>query len=363
MGLLDLGVLVALQRQPSSGRYFKLVALTLAVLLGLVVTCTLLVDGDLYFGAQFMALGALAQGLFLHAPALLLLCGWLLRREARRLALGSVCLGLLSLGVGAYAFWFEPTNLKLSRHRVISAKLEAPMRLVVLSDLQLERLGAHEKRAIGLALAQEPDVLLLPGDFIHSRPGEPYRALVQELNAYLREVGFGAKLGTIAVGGNVEREGWERIFSGLPVDCFPSSQSVEWGGVQFRALAFQDSGWSDLKLAGWEGFQVVVGHKPDFALGEIQADLLVAGHTHGGQVVLPFLGPPITLTQVPRDWASGRTEIAQGQTLIVSRGVGMERGYAPRLRFLCPPEIVVIDLLPVDTDALQGQLGKLSPGH
>jgi predicted MPP superfamily phosphohydrolase len=54
----------------------------------------------------------------------------------------------------------------------------------------------------------------------------------------------------------------------------------------------------------------------------------------------------MTLSQVPRAWAAGLTELKGGGTLIVSRGVGMERGDAPRLRFLCTPEIVVIDVVP-----------------
>ena len=89
-----------------------------------------------------------------------------------------------------------------------------------------------------------------------------------------------------------------------------------------------------------------MGHSPNFSLGEIQADLLIAGHTHGGQVRLPLLGPVMTLSAVPRAWASGVTEIKPGKTLIVSRGVGMERHNAPRLRFLCRPEIVIVELLP-----------------
>jgi hypothetical protein len=49
---------------------------------------------------------------------------------------------------------------------------------------------------------------------------------------------------------------------------------------------------------------------------------------------------------VPLAWADGVTELAPGRTLVVSRGIGMERGYAPRLRFNCRPEIVIIDLVP-----------------
>jgi predicted MPP superfamily phosphohydrolase len=82
-------------------------------------------------------------------------------------------------------------------------------------------------------------------------------------------------------------------------------------------------------------------------LGPVQADLLIAGHTHGGQVRLPFIGPLVTFSRVPRAWAAGLTRLSEDRTLIVSRGVGMERMDAPRLRFLCRPEIVVIDVQPV----------------
>ena len=85
---------------------------------------------------------------------------------------------------------------------------------------------------------------------------------------------------------------------------------------------------------------------PNFALGQVQADLLVAGHTHGGQVQLPLIGPMVVNCRIPHRWAAGFTDLRGGGKLLVSRGIGMERGYAPRLRFLCRPELVVIDLTP-----------------
>jgi predicted MPP superfamily phosphohydrolase len=91
---------------------------------------------------------------------------------------------------------------------------------------------------------------------------------------------------------------------------------------------------------------VVLGHSPNFALAPIDADLLIAGHTHGGQFCLPLIGPLMTNAEVPRRWASGATKLPGGATLVVSRGVGMERGAAPRLRFLCRPELAIIDLTP-----------------
>jgi hypothetical protein len=93
-------------------------------------------------------------------------------------------------------------------------------------------------------------------------------------------------------------------------------------------------------------YHVMLGHLPNFALRDGDADLLVAGHTHGGQVRVPFFGPIITHSLIPRSWAAGVTDLGNGRTLIVSRGIGMERGVAPRLRFLCRPQLIVVDLMP-----------------
>jgi uncharacterized protein len=117
-------------------------------------------------------------------------------------------------------------------------------------------------------------------------------------------------------------------------------------------LSVADSFAPNLSVSPSDRFQIMLGHCPNFALGDVRADLLVAGHTHGGQVRLPGLGPIITLSRVPRGWAAGVADIGQGRTLIVSRGIGMERGPAPRLRFLCRPELVFVELLPAATEAL-----------
>ena len=90
--------------------------------------------------------------------------------------------------------------------------------------------------------------------------------------------------------------------------------------------------------------RIVISHSPDFidAMPE-RVDLVLAGHTHGGQVVIPFFGPPRTASRLPRLYAGGLNDY-RGTPLHVSRGVGMERGFTPPVRFLCPPEICVLDL-------------------
>jgi len=131
------------------------------------------------------------------------------------------------------------------------------------------------------------------------------------------------------------------------VRTFASTSTIRLGEISITALSFRDSFDTGLDLPDAPGFHIVFGHGPDFSLGRIGADLLVAGHTNGGQVQIPGIGPLITFSRVPnRIAAGGLFELEGGRRLVVSRGIGMERKNAPRLRFRCRPELVVVDVVP-----------------
>ena len=87
---------------------------------------------------------------------------------------------------------------------------------------------------------------------------------------------------------------------------------------------------------------ILLAHEPDFAdhaLGH-QIDLVLSGHTHGGQILLPFL-PPLLLPDMGRHYVHGFFRLADGMQLYVNRGIGAVN--LP-FRFRCPPEITVITL-------------------
>ncbi|MEM6797336.1 MAG: metallophosphoesterase [Acidobacteriota bacterium] len=269
----------------------------------------------------------------------------------RRLAGRLKALATLLLMTAAWAFLVEPRWLEITRFTVESEKLGRALRVAVISDLQTDRIAGHERRALEAALAARPDLVLLPGDYLQIDDPAARAREAARLRELLEELRFTAPLGVIAVRGDVEQDGWQSIFAGTGVQTYEKTTRLELGDLVVTALSPRDSRMRRAWLPRTERFHLAFGHAPEFALDQDQldrptADLLIAGHTHGGQVRLPFLGPLITLSDVPRSWAAGRTDLANGATLIVSRGVGMERGRAPRLRFLCRPEVTIVDLVP-----------------
>src|SRR5215475_4607541 len=253
---------------------------------------------------------------FVHAPIAAAGVAVLLRRDRPATATVAAVLALSIVAIGFDAFFIEPRSLEVTHVALSSAKLDAPLRIAVVSDIQMDDFTDYERRALSDAMAQHPDVVLLSGDYIQAASPADAGRIRESFREYLRDT------------------------------VFRASATVTRDVVAVTGLTLGDSFNRAITIPGDARFHIVLGHGPDFSLGAVDADLLVAGHTHGGQVRLPFIGPLITLSAVPRSRTAGVTDLGGGRTLVVSRGVGMERGPAPRLRFLCRPELVVVDVRP-----------------
>ena len=289
----------------------------------------------------------LAWAVFAHYP--LFLGGVAIRWFTQRRVLAYSCATLAAciLLIGLDAFLIEPRWIEITRVTIPTAKLQAPVRVAVVADLQTDAPGQYEERALEMVAKEKPDLILLTGDYVHIARHDQYVSASTTLNEMMRRVSLDAPLGVYAVGGNVDRPDlWREIFVGLPVTTFETTSELDLGPLVLTGLTLRDSSNTALAIDAQDKFHIVLGHSPNFSLGQVRADLLIAGHTHGGQVQIPFIGPMLTLSQVPRSWASGVVTIAPGKVLVVSHGVGMERGNAPRMRFRCRPELVILDLVP-----------------
>ena len=176
---------------------------------------------------------------------------------------------------------------------------------------------------------------------------------MKDLRALMARIAFDAPLGTFATEGDAGPS-CKQVFEGTKVRCLvdetalvtlPEGMTLAITGLSRNHGRVRDSGWlAGLMERGPLGdHRIFISHAPDFvdALPE-PVDLVLAGHTHGGQVVVPFFGPPRTASRLPRLYAGGLHDF-RGTPLHVSRGVGMERAFTPPIRFLCPPEICILD--------------------
>ncbi|MCB9692379.1 MAG: metallophosphoesterase [Alphaproteobacteria bacterium] len=340
-GLVDVVALTVLARGVGRLRPVGIVAATALSAILLAPLLAPLLEVDLFLIVRLLCWGIFVHGTLVFAGAAAL------GRGPRRLVWAGLSAVLVAIGVDA--FFVEPHALELNRQTIAVRGLERPLTVAVVADLQTDHVTDHERRALELVMGARPDLILFPGDLVQADPIARYQAVQRDLNALFHEVGLSAPLGVVAVKGNVDwgPGRWQDVFDGLEVRASDTTVSYDLGPVVVTALSFDDGFDPLLVVPPLDDPQIIVAHGPDFALGRPGGEVLVAGHTHGGQVQLPGIGPLMTLSRVPRPWASGRTDLGE-RALVVSRGVGMERHNAPRFRFLCRPEVVILDLVPME---------------
>jgi predicted MPP superfamily phosphohydrolase len=264
---------------------------------------------------------------------------WLDSRVGRAVVL---TVGSLELICFLYAWQVEPRRLERSHVVVESVKLPAGerLRIVHLSDLHID---GHHRLPSGLAEALErarPDLVLLTGDYLNNGSLEAAQAL-QELVARLTPT-----RGVYAVTGNWDVRSWSNARSLLREAgvAMVDSVAMEVPGLSYPLRIHGHFDSSMLASHGpFPGFDIALHHSPD-AIEELagKVDLYLCGHTHGGQIRLPFFGALITLSKFWKRYEMGRYDV-HGTVLYVNRGIGAEGGPVPRMRFLAPPELVVID--------------------
>jgi predicted MPP superfamily phosphohydrolase len=265
---------------------------------------------------------------------------------------------LLPLAICAYASFVGPYQLRLERANVPVAGLTGagePIRIAVLADIQTDRITKHEHDAVDRALSTQPDVIVLAGDFFQGNSQEFRTQLpaFRQLLARLEAPG-----GVYACEGNIDHPSRLReLFEGTPIRWLHNETAIV--NVRGRTLAIAGVEWNYRSAAAQQvcrnlrhtdaDARILLCHTPDGALEtepDDRIDLVISGHTHGGQVVIPGFGPPLTLSRVPRAVAAGGLHRLGHQMVYVSRGVGFERGATPPMRLFCPPEVSILSLGP-----------------
>ena len=283
---------------------------------------------------------------------------------------------ILILGIAAFiwAAWIEPRRYVIRRYDVQLANLKAPLVAVAIGDLQPNSFHWPAKRLnsvfADVSRNETPDLTFWLGDYYNGHTGASgnylhkhpkVKAWVEQNFVDMPEIAeamaqLNGRLGSYAVLGNHD---W--AWSGEETKAQLESRGIKVlqddvvdvidpaDGQKIQVLGYEDissyrtPNYEEAhKLLDDKAAQVALSHSPDafpHALGG--PALMLAGHTHGGQVRIPFYGAlvlPIEYPNYDRGWFAERH-----RRLFVTVGLGTS---LPPFRFLSPPEIVVLNLIP-----------------
>lgn len=268
--------------------------------------------------------------------------------------------GLAGLGGVSYVHWIEPRWLGVGRHEVKLSKTagQAPLKILQLSDFHASPVVSLSfiSHAIQLGLSQKPDLICLTGDFI-THKFDAFAEFKEVLKTLAENAPAFACLGNHDGGiWAARRRGYEDttavrdllVKSGVELlhNAAKSVRIKEWdltlvGLGDSWAKEIQPSVAFPQSSSAASTTTLVLSHNPDTKeeLKEFAWDLMLCGHTHGGQVRLPFLGTPFApvkdmrFVEGPHRW--------NDRWIHITRGVGNLHG----VRFNCPPEVSLLTLV------------------
>ncbi|HOZ50208.1 MAG TPA: hypothetical protein PLO37_26365, partial [Candidatus Hydrogenedentes bacterium] len=239
------------------------------------------------------------------------------------------------------AFLLEPNWPRIVRIP-LTGDVSEPLTILQLSDLHIEKhTPARERWLFDVLEELQPDLILLPGD-VHQMENMDVGILREKLS------GLSAPLGVYAC------SGYDSVR--MMNEACPT---IAW--LENRAVVLRREG-DTIGLAGLDAvgkhepvyesiastnFKLAIHHTPGLA-EEAAAhgmDLYLCGHTHGGQVRIPFWGAIITNSPTGKRFERGIAAIGK-MVVYTSSGLGLEPPPAPQVRFLCRPEITLITVRP-----------------
>ncbi|HET9401279.1 MAG TPA: metallophosphoesterase [Candidatus Acidoferrales bacterium] len=257
----------------------------------------------------------------------------------RRIVL--VALAVIAVALATDAFFIEPYDIEVT-HTVLMARVNAPLKIAELTDLHTTKFGRLEKKLVDLLGQEKPDVIVITGDTLgRDSDYRAIRPLLQELHA---------PLGVWLVRGNWERNGIPRnehgFYSSVGVhlllnEAKPIRDDIWLVGVDDVITGNPDINIA-LKSVPPDVYAIALFHEPayfDQVAGRVP--LALAGHTHGGQVRIPFV-PVFWLPRGSNGFLEG-WYAERNSKMYVSRGIGTSN--LP-VRFMCRPELAIITLQP-----------------
>ncbi len=268
--------------------------------------------------------------------------------------------GLSAAGLLAYSGEYERHHLEVTQRSMELTRLPEALdglRIAQLSDIHFEEYTEpyYVREVVAEVNRLAPDVVLLTGDFVSEGPRSHAWGARQSYACAEILAGIQCRQRWCVLGNHDVTVGAEMVTDALETHALPvlanSYVPVERNGARLWIGGVKDVGKStpDLELAAPRGLQsakepvILMAHEPDYADEVVRrggVDLMISGHTHGGQVRLPFIGALYT-PLLGRKYVEGLFSLANGLQLYVNRGIG---AVGVPFRFDCRPELTMMTL-------------------
>lgn len=250
-----------------------------------------------------------------------------------------------------YGYLKEPANLHIVQKKVKTGKNIKAFSFAHISDLHIEKISVREEKILEYLNENPPDCIFLTGDYLNTsyrQDRDSVRALKKFICSLPNKSEVFATMGTPSVDNpevirktlmecrvTVLRDQVVQLkTSSNDIICLAGLDCSHRTELDWRVL---ESLNGNLKN---KNYNILLYHSPELAdfIHSLAIDLYLCGHTHGGQVRLPFYGAVLTSSLSGKKYERGEYQLGDGR-LYVSSGVGFEGYWAPRLRLFCPPEM------------------------
>lgn len=257
-------------------------------------------------------------------------------------------LGSLTYATKLEPAWFETVELNLTLSRL--PEVFQGYRIVQISDFHMEWMGQERLfDIVGRVNRLRPDLIVMTGDYVTRTYSRAAEDLIPPLRALHAPDGVVGVLGNHDYWGHHGPAIIRRVLhESHSIDLNNNIYTVERGGQELHIAGVdsvregQDRLDKVVQNLPNRGGSILLVHEPDFADKAARTgrfDLQISGHSHGGQVVVPFVGPP-HLPPMGKKYHTGLYKVGN-MLQYTNRGLGM---VGLPVRFCCRPEITVFNL-------------------
>ncbi len=248
-----------------------------------------------------------------------------------------------------YGFYIEPSQINLTRLDLIESPQSPVVKFLHIADIHMERIGKREEKLLALVNKYQPDFILFSGDFLNLSNIRDIES-IQQVSYLFNQINDISPIyyvtGSPAVDIDETVLQIEELSNAKRLDN--SNHTITINGISINLIGITCTHQPHLDIKNLNSLEkqgmrnILLYHSPDLVYElppDNKVDLMLSGHTHGGQVRIPLIGALFTGSLYGRKLQAGLYQFYD-TLLYISRGIGLEGLGAPKVRFLSRPEII-----------------------